>query len=268
MGTLEFIADHFMLHHVTTAPIASDEILQQLKITCQLPTVVQAVLERRIIVQAAHAAKISVEPAELQQAADSFRLKYNLSSAKETLTWLQKNMLSIDDLEALVNHTILSTKLANHLFQDKVELYFAERQVDYTQAALYEIVLSNQDLAIELFYAIQEQEITFTEVARQYPQDPEHLRRGGYCGLLARKDMKPEISAAVFAATPPQVLKPIPIGKQVHLIWVEEIISSILDDTLSQKIVSELFADWLHQQTKSLDFYQILDPAMLHITPP
>lgn len=220
-------------------------------------------MARKIVTQTAQARGIQMEPVELQKAADSFRLKNNLSSAKETLAWLQKYLLSIDDLEALVHHTVLSTKLSHHLFQDKVEPYFAERQLDYTQVVLYEVIFSNLDLAMELFYAIQEQEITFTEVARQHSQDPEHRRRGGYCGLLTRKDLKPEISAAVFAATPPQLLKPITIGKRVHLVWVEEILSPVLDDDLRQKILSEFFADWLHQQIANLDFKQILDPALL-----
>jgi parvulin-like peptidyl-prolyl isomerase len=60
--------------------------------------------------------------------------------------------------------------------------------------------------------------------------------------------LKPEISAAVFAATPPQVLKPIVTSSGVHLILVEEIIESELDDKLHYQIFSDLFAGWLKQQ--------------------
>jgi parvulin-like peptidyl-prolyl isomerase len=263
MGILP-IAPDVLQRNMSQSPLISpDEILQQLKVSCQFPTIVQSVMARKIVTQTAQAQGIQVEPVELQKAADSFRLKNNLSSAKETLAWLQKYLLSIDDLEALVHHTVLSAKLADRLFKNKVEPYFAERQLDYTQVVLYEVIFGSLDLAMELFYAIQEQEITFTEVARKYIQDPEHRRRGGYCGLLTRKDLKPEISAAVFAATPPQILKPITIGKRVYLVWVEEILSPVLDDDLKQQILSELFADWLQQQTAKLDFDRILDPALL-----
>lgn len=246
--------------------ISLHEIVQQLKISCQFPTVVQAVVAHRIVTQMAQSVGIEIEAAELQKAADSFRLKNNLSSAKQTLAWLQQYMLSIDDLEALVYHTVLSAKLAAHLFKDKVEPYFAEHKLDYTQVVLYEVVFSSLDLATELFYALQEQEITFAEMARQYAQNPEHRRRGGYCGLLMRKDLKPELCAAVFAATPPQILKPIVIGKKVHLVWVEEILLPALDDALAQQIQSELFAQWLQQQTAKIDYRQSLDPVLL-LTP-
>ena len=52
-------------------------------------------------------------------------------------------------------------------------------------------------------------------------------RCGGYRGILQRKDLKPEISAAVFAATPPQILKPIVTSIGAHLILVDEVSTHI-----------------------------------------
>jgi parvulin-like peptidyl-prolyl isomerase len=247
-------------------PISQEEILQQVKLSCQIPTLVKAVTERKIVAQKAEALNIQVETVELQKAADSFRLKNNLVTAQETLTWLKSHALSLDDLEALVYHTVLLTKLADRLFASRVEPYFIERQLDYTQIVLYEIVLSNADLAMELFYALQEQEITFLEVAQRYIQDPEMRRRGGYRGLMTRKDLKPEISAAVFAAKPPQILKPIAVGKQTHLVWVEAIIAPTLNESLRVQIQSELFSGWLKQQVEAAA--PVLDPTFSAETMP
>jgi parvulin-like peptidyl-prolyl isomerase len=232
-------------------PISQDEILQQVKLSCQIPTLVKAITERKIVAQKAQALNLQVDTAELQKAADSFRLNNNLATTQETLRWLQRHALSLEDLEALVYHAVLSTKLADALFADQVEPYFMERQLDYIQVAMYEIVLNNGDLAMELFYALQEKEATFTEIARRYGQDPEVRRRAGYRGLITRKDLKPEISAAVFAAKPPQILKPITMGKKTYLISVEEIIAPVLDETLKSQILSALFSNWLTQQVES-----------------
>jgi parvulin-like peptidyl-prolyl isomerase len=79
---------------------------------------------------------------------------------------------------------------------------------------------------MELFYGIQEGEMSFYDVAHQYIQDTELCRKGGYRGMVQRKELKPEISAAVFAANPPQVLKPIVTSKGVHLILLEELVQS------------------------------------------
>jgi parvulin-like peptidyl-prolyl isomerase len=232
-------------------PISQDEILQQVKLSCHIPALINAITERKIVSQKAQALNLQVETIEIQKAADSFRLKNNLVTAQETLKWLKRHALSLDDLEILVHHTVLSTKLAEHLFASQVEPFFIERQLDYTQIALYEVVLSNSDLAMELFYALQEQETTFTEIAQQYVQDPEIRRRGGYRGLVTRKDLKPELSAPVFAAKPPQVLKPIAVGKQVYLVWVEAILAPVLDERLRSQILTELFSNWLKQQVQS-----------------
>ena len=232
-------------------PISQDEIFRQVKLSCQIPTLIQAIAERKIVAQKAQALNLKVETDELQKAADSFRLKNNLATTQETLAWLNRHALSLDDLEALVDHAVLSTKLADALFASQVEPYFMERQLDYARIVMYEVILNNADLAMELFYALQEQETTFAEIARQYDPDPEVRRRGGYRGLVTRKDLKPELSAAVFAAKPPQFLKPITVGKKIYLIWVEEIIAPVLDETLKAQILSALFSNWLKQQAES-----------------
>ncbi|MFM6439796.1 MAG: peptidylprolyl isomerase, partial [Microcystis panniformis] len=87
---------------------------------------------------------------ELQQAADQFRLANELHNAKDTWNWLQKQGLSLDDFEAIVQFSLLSGKLAEHLFADKIESYFVEHQLDYTGAVIYEVVLADQAMAEEL----------------------------------------------------------------------------------------------------------------------
>ena len=228
--------------------VSQDEILNQIKLSCQIPSVIEDILTRKIISHTAKEVGIKVEPEELQQAADSLRLMNKLTSADATWSWLQKHSLSLDEFEELVYYTVISSKLAQHLFVYKVEAFFVEHQIDYAQAVMYEVVLDDFDLAMELFYALVEGEMSFHEIAHQYIQDTELRRKGGYRGILKRADLKPEISAAVFAATPPQVVKPILTSIGAHLILVEELIEPQLDEMLRLKILSDLFSEWLKQQ--------------------
>ena len=64
--------------------------------------------------------------------------------------------------------------------------------------------------------------------------------------------MKPEVSAAVFAANPSTILKPIITANGIYLIFVEEIIKPELDHKLHQKIMLDLFAEWIKQQTEQV----------------
>ena len=84
-------------------------------------------------------------------------------------------------------------------------------------AVTNEVIFDDYDLALELFYALQENELTFPEIAREYIPIPDLRRASGYQGVRHRKDFRPEIASTVFAATPPEVVKPVVTPKGVYL---------------------------------------------------
>ncbi|NJK55368.1 MAG: peptidylprolyl isomerase [Pleurocapsa sp. SU_5_0] len=233
-------------------PISPEEIIQQIKFSRLMPEITKEIASRKIISDTATAENVVLSELEIQQAADSFRLQNDLSSSQATLNWLEKYSLSIEEFEQLIYYNSLSLKLAQHLYSDRVEAYFYEHQLDYTEAVIHEIVLADFDLGMELFYGIQEQEFSFWDVAHQYIQEPELRYNGGYRGCLKRNQLKPEISMAVFAANPPQVLKPIVVNKQTYLIFVSQITQPKLDSKMRYLIASDLFNQWLQEQVKQL----------------
>src|SRR4028118_481559 len=153
--------------------VSREEIVHQIKFSCQIPSVIEGIATRKIIASVASEVGIKVEPEELQIAADNIRLINNLRRTDDTWLWLQKHNLSLDEFEELVYTTVVSSKLAEHLFDDKVEPFFVEHQLEYAQAVIYEVILGHEDLAMELFYAVTEGEISFPELAHQYIQDTE-----------------------------------------------------------------------------------------------
>ena len=238
--------------------ISHQDIIEHLKISCQIPSLLEAIATQKIITEMAERANIKIEIAELQQAADNLRLANNLIKAEETWQWLQKHYLSLDNFEEIAHLNILSAKLAHHLFADKVESFFYAHQLDYSGAVIYEVILDDEDLALEIFYALQEGEISFQQIARQYIQNPEISRAGGYQGVRKRSDFRPEIAAAIFAANPPQLIKPIITPKGVHIIIVEEIIQPELNEQMRATILGNLFTNWLKEEVNKLEVVAIL----------
>lgn len=236
-----------MLKHL---PISSLEIFERLKLSCKLAPVVEEIVRCQIIQDAAKAEGIAVKDRELQQAADDFRAQYNLYNPATTWEWLKKNHLTGDDFEQLICESIITSKLIQHLFADRVEPYFYEHQLEFTQAVLYEIVFADFDTAIEQFYALEEKEVTFAQVCREYIREPNLRRQHGYKGIVSRANLNSAISSAVFRANPPEVLKPIIVGKNVHLILVEEIIEPQLNELLHNQIINQLFSAWLQKQAQ------------------
>ncbi|MEA5574031.1 peptidylprolyl isomerase [Calothrix sp. UHCC 0171] len=239
--------------------ITNDEILQQIKLSCKIPDIIEGILTRKIIENYAAEAGIKIETEELQKTTDTLRFTNKLNSAVDTWRWLEKHGLSLDEFEKIVYNTVLSGKLANHLFDNKVEQYFHENKLNFMSAVIYEVILDDEDLAIELYYVIQEGEMSFYDVAHQYIQDTELRRKGGYLGVVYRQDLKPEISPAIFTAKPPQLLKPIVSSKGVHLIFVEEIIQQELDNKLRLQILSDLYIAWLKQKIQQVEVIQDLN---------
>ena len=237
-----------------TITITEKELLHHLKLSCQLPLFIKEIVTNKIVKQLAENTHLEIDSEELQLAADSWRRINKLESTNATMIWLKDRHLSLDDFEEIVSNLLLYEKLVTDQLSEKVEPYFFEHQLDYLSAIIYEVVLDDEDLAIELFCAIQEKEISFYDVARQYIQDPELNKKVGYRGSVRRQDLKPEIAAAVMAAHPPSLLQPIKTTSGVHLIFVEEVIPPHLDAQLRAKILKErLIPDWLSRQVEQVE---------------
>ena len=233
--------------------ISIQDFFNHIKLSCRIPKIIEEIASFQIIELTAQEAGINLEVEDVQEAADNFRIENQLQSTEATWSWLQKHHLSLDDFEALVCANALAEKLGQYLFADRVDSWFYKHQQDYAGVVLYEVILEEEDLAMELFCSLQEREICFHEVARQYIHDESRRRAGGYLGIVRRKDLKPEISAAVFDASPPQILKPIKTYNGNHLILVEEIIQPKLDEELRAQIISDLFTNWLKKKNQKIE---------------
>ncbi|MBF2000775.1 MAG: hypothetical protein IGS38_08675 [Synechococcales cyanobacterium M58_A2018_015] len=82
--------------------VSQNEIIHQVKLSCQIPAVLESIISRKIIAATAQEMGIRVEPSELQHAAEQIRLANRLQKAEHTWHWLQKHHLSLDDFEELV----------------------------------------------------------------------------------------------------------------------------------------------------------------------
>jgi parvulin-like peptidyl-prolyl isomerase len=238
---------------ITHPDIKEKDLIYEAKISGKITGLTQSILRRKVI--AAQIKKIGIEltAAELQQAADKFRIVNKLETTEATKKWLEHGNFSLDDFEYIVTQDLLADKLAEHLFSERVEQFFHQNLLDYSGAILYEVILEDRDLAMEIFYSLQEGDLSFADVAHQYGSGLELRRRGGYIGRVSRKQLHPEISAAVFAAKPPQLITPITTAVGVHLIQVEEIITPKLNEQLYHQILTEMFDRWLDDKIAEIE---------------
>lgn len=221
------------------------DLLQQVKYRYQLPQFISAARQHQVLIKSAEVNGLIVSAEDLQQSADRLRVEHQLLSAKDTLSWLKFYHFSIEDFENLAYITLIRSRLSDLLFSDQVMTHFIDRQLEYARSTIYEIKFSHHELAMELFYALQERETDFLAVLHQYSLNPE-------ARSVRRRDLPPELSAMVFAADPPTLLPPIRTSKASHLIYVAAAVSAELTDELRSQIQTELFDQWLAEQGELL----------------
>ena len=232
--------------------ISNDEIVCFLKEKIQYKDIYQKILSQRAIRRAAQERGIEITPDEIQAEADRQRLAKRLEKASDTLAWLADQMIAPDEWEAGIQDHLLTQKLAESMFASEVEKYFAQNKLNYEQVLLYQIVVPYERLAREIFYQIEEEEISFYHAAHLYDIEKRRRELCGYEGKLSRSHFKADIAALVFGADPGEVIGPQKTDLGYHLFKVEEFISAELTEERSQEIIQSLFQEWLVSEVNYL----------------
>jgi parvulin-like peptidyl-prolyl isomerase len=225
--------------------VSEQDVAYHLKKQFAYAELTQKICHQRIIAEAAASRNITVADIEIQVEADRFRQENDLEKAADTIGWLDMQQITAEIWEESIHDRLLSQKLSQHLFTKDVDRAFAENRAIYDQVALYQIIVPYEQLAHELFYQIEEDEISFYEAAHLYDVDSTRRHRCGFEGVLARWQVTPALAGAVYGAPPMQVIEPIRSEMGFHLLWVEEFMKAELTDVIRQQLLDQLFQNWL-----------------------
>lgn len=234
--------------------IADVEICNYLKQELKLKEICQKILHSRIIKAAAVDKNISVTDAEIEAEANKIRSSLYLEKASDTMAWLSDNFLDPDSWEIAITNHLLAKKLANHLFEAQAEPYFAQNKLDFDRFVLYQLVVPYEKLAQELFYQIEEEEISFYQAVHLYDIDRQRRYVCGYEGEVHRWNYHPDITATLFK-TPVivgELIGPIKSQEGYHLFKIEDYLPAQLTSEIRQEIIDELFTRWLNSELNYL----------------
>ncbi|HIK09415.1 MAG TPA: peptidylprolyl isomerase [Oscillatoriaceae cyanobacterium M33_DOE_052] len=231
--------------NLAKAAITLEEIASFLKKELRLKEVYQHILHRQIIEKAAAERGLTVTEAEIQAEGDNFRFQNRLEKAADTLGWLADQMISVEEWEEGIRDRLLAQKLSDALFAKEVEKFFAQNRLDFDQILLYQIVVPYERVAKELYYQIEEQEISFYEAAHLYDLDDRRRQNCGYEGKIYRSSLKPEVAAAIFSAKLGEIVGPLKTEQGYHLFLVEDFIGAELTKEVQREIKERMFQQWL-----------------------
>lgn len=232
--------------------IEANQIIKQLRQELQFKQFCQKVLQKKVIDKAARERGLTVTPEEIQVVGDQLRREKRLEKAADTIAWLVDQMISVEDLEAGICDRLLAQKLAEHLFSKEVEKIFVQTKLQFDQIILYQIIVTNLQLAREIFYQIQEGEISFFDAAHLYDIDENRRHLCGCEGKVYRWSLKPDIAVAVFSAKPGEVIRPIETERGYNLFMVEKFLPAELTPERYQEILHNMFNEWLANEVNYL----------------
>ena len=232
--------------------IELEEIVSFLKERLKIKEIYQNILSQRIIELAAQKRDITVTLEEIQLDAERIRRQKQLEKAADTFAWLETQMVTPEDWEAGIRNTLLRQKLAKSLFAKEVEKFFNQNKLNFDQVILYQIIVPYEKLVREIFYQIEEEEMSFYLAAHLYDIDEKRRLNCGYEGKIYRWNFTPDFAARIFAAHPKDVIYPFQTEQGYHICMVEEFIPAELTSEVYQEILDKMFNEWLTSELNYL----------------
>jgi hypothetical protein len=244
---------------VSSQKIEAEEIIAFLKKRVQLKDICRKILYQKVIDHAIETHQLEISAEEIQAQGDQIRRQRHLEKAEDTFAWLAEELITPEDWEAGIYDDLAAHKLAEHLFSKAVKDFFDQNQHQFEQIVLYEIIIPYEKLAWEIFYQIEEEEMSFYQAGHLYDIDPDRRIRCGYVGKVHRYDLKPNIAALVFQAIPGTVMTPFHSEQGYHIFLVEEFIPAELTNEIYQTLLNKMFQDWLARELDYMLFNQTDD---------
>ncbi|GAB4469301.1 MAG: hypothetical protein OHK0037_27440 [Elainellaceae cyanobacterium] len=235
--------------------ISLAEAVQYLQAAGRFDETIGEILRQHVLAQALQTrSDLQIADAEVDEAIAQFRQQASLSDPIEFEIWLASQDLTLDILQAQTQRELRLRQLRDRIAEPHLPQYFIERKLDLDQVVLSRLAVGDRDVAEELYQQLLEG-ATFETLAQDYSQTGDRLFNG-MLGLLSRGSLPDTLRAAVDAATPGDVLKPLFIEQEN--LWCVFRLDRVLPATLDHPEVletlrNELLDQWIMRQLDGLD---------------
>jgi parvulin-like peptidyl-prolyl isomerase len=191
-------------------------------------------------------ASLEFTPYEQEAALERFYAQQQVSPT-ERQAWLKRQHLTQEDVQRLAERATRIERFKYETWGNQLESHFLKRKASLDRVVYSLLRTKEQGLAQELYFRIQEGEQSFAEVAKQYSQGPE-AQTQGIIGPVELNKPHPAIAKLLSIGQPGQLWPPIQIDEWFLIIRLERSLPAQLDDTMKQRLLQELFNEWLQNQ--------------------
>ena len=208
-----------------------------------LPKLAQEILIDKVIAQ--------VECTEEENSAtfSQFCQQNKLASEEEVQKWLDKQGMSREQLQNLITKRLRLEKYKEKNWGDRVDAHFIKRKSQLDRVVYSLIRVEKPEVAQELYFRIKDDENTFSMLAMEYSQGTES-QTGGLIGPVEINAPHPKIAQILATCQPGQLIPPTRVGEWIVIVRLENYISAKLDEPMRQRMLDELFREWLNKTTQ------------------
>ncbi|MEM9162928.1 MAG: peptidylprolyl isomerase, partial [Cyanobacteria bacterium P01_F01_bin.4] len=186
-------------------------------------------------------------PQEIQEARQQFETQHQLFSTESQRAFCTRRRLSLEDLTSLAVRQFKIDKFKQTMWGSQIVSYFLQRK-DQLDQVIYSLLRTRDgDLVQELYLRIQENEESFTNLAKTYSEGPE-AKLGGLVGPVALGTLHPEMGRILSVSQLTQLWPPYQIGEWFVILRLEDHLPIEFDDRVKQRLLDECFEGWLTKQ--------------------
>jgi len=229
------------------SPAANEDIIAYLCRSHKIAEIAALAERDALILSICEKLSITISDEELQAGGDAFRLEHKLLGASETLAWLQEQQIAVEDWSQGIRVALLTKKLKEHLFGDAVDAHYMSNRNDYKRVALSQILVRDLPDALKVAYALREENASFCALALEYSKGKQSKENGGFVGTSFIAKLLPEIVQAISESKEGEVIGPIQTKLGYHIVRVEKMFPTELNESVRAEILDSLFQAWLRE---------------------
>ena len=193
---------------------------------------------------------VTVSEEELQAAGDSFRIQNKLFEANETINWLSKQRITIDEWSEGLRVRLLAKKLKELLFGNLVDDRYLNNRHKYQRIALSQIIVQHLDEAEKIIKMLQKQHASFCNLALEYSQEKNAQANGGFTGIHFIIQLMPGIKQAIANSQEGEIVGPVSTKIGYHILKVEKRFPIQLSESMREEIIELIFQNWLQKSSR------------------
>uniref|UniRef100_A0A832M2G2 peptidylprolyl isomerase n=1 Tax=Oscillatoriales cyanobacterium SpSt-402 TaxID=2282168 RepID=A0A832M2G2_9CYAN len=132
-------------------------------------------------------------------------------------------------------------------WQHQLESYFLKRKGQLDRVIYSLIRVRQQSIAQELYFRLRDDEQSFAELAPAFSQGLE-AQTSGLVGPVELGSLHPFFAKQLRSSRPNELLLPMRLEDWFVVVRLESFLRAQLDDAMKQRLLNELFENWLAEQ--------------------